>query len=277
MDFYRVLFLRKGNRNFVNKLVSAQDHLAGKFIKAPVQELDGLGKALDVLVTIVQGDLLGSQHHTEEGAAIAGGGGNEAVAGVAGGAGLDTLGSLIDVVVVAHGREEVVGGVIGAGGGKVGGGDLNDLGVADGHEHLVLHRFLSNQIEIPGGGVVVGILKAVGIGKVGILTANGLGTGIHLLDEGIDGAGHTLRQNVTGLVGGYHKNAVEKVLHGHLFPYLDAGVAAVGGQVVNGCLGGGEDGVHGQFPAVHSLQHQKGGHDLGEACGIEPLMDIPGV
>ena len=277
MDLHGILLLREGHGHLVDELVGAQNHLAGKLIKAPVKELDGLGKALDLLVAVFQGNRFGTQYHAEEGAPAAGGSGNEAVTCVAGGAGLDALRALVDIASGPHGGEKVVGGVVGPGVGEIGGGDLNDLGVADGHEHLVLHGLLGDEVEVPGGGIVVGVLKAVGVGKVGVLTADGVGPGVHVIHEGLDGAGDSLGQNVAGLVGGYHQDAVEELFHRQLLSYLDTGIAAVGGQVVDSGLGGGEDCVHGQFSAVHGLQHQKGGHDLGEAGRVEPLMDIPGI
>lgn len=109
---------------------------------------------------------------------------------------------------------------------EIGGGDLNDLGVADGHEHLVLHGLLGDEVEVPGGGIVVGVLKAVGVGKVGVLTADGVGPGVHVIHEGLDGAGDSLGQNVAGLVGGYHQDAVEELFHCQLLSYLDTRIAA---------------------------------------------------
>ena len=50
-----------------------------------------------------------------------------------------------------------------------------------------------------------------------------------------------------------------------------------GGDGVDGDVRGGEDRVPGDLPPVQGLQDQKAGHDLGQAGGIEPLVDVPGV
>ena len=124
---------------------------------------------------------------------------------------------------------------------------------------------------------MVHALQTVGVGEMGVRAPQLRGPLVHPLHEGVDGPGHPLRQDVGGLVGGDHDDAVEQLLHRQLLPHLDAGVAAVGGQVGDGRLRGGEDRIQGQLSPVHRLQHQQGGHDLGGAGGVEALMDVPGV
>ena len=82
---------------------------------------------------------------------------------------------------------------------------------------------------------MLGIVEAVGVGKVGVLTAQLLRLGVHLVHEGIHGSGHRLRQDVAGLVGGDHQHTVEQVLHRHGLSGLDAG-----GEAGHGGLRGGD-------------------------------------
>ena len=100
---------------------------------------------------------------------------------------------------------------------------------------------------------------------------------VHHLHKGLHGAGHRLGQDVAPLVGRGEHDAVEEAVHRQLLPGLDAGAAAVGGHGGDRRLRGGEDGFPGELTAVHRLQHQQAGHDLGQAGGVEPLADVPGV
>ena len=70
---------------------------------------------------------------------------------------------------------------------------------------------------------------------------------------------------------------MEQLLHRQLLAHLDAGVASVGREVGDGALGRHQHGVHFQFAGVHRLQHQKGGHDLGETGGVKLFVDVAGV
>ena len=136
---------------------------------------------------------------------------------------------------------------------------------------------LGDEVEVPGGGVVVGVRQAVGVDKVGVRTPQGRGLLVHLLHKAVNGAGHRLGQDVAPLVGRGEHDAVEEAVHRQLLPHLDAGVAAVRGDGGDRRLRGGEHRLPGQLAAVDGLQHQKAGHDLGQAGGIEPLVDVPGV
>ena len=55
-------------------------------------------------------------------------------------------------------------------------------------------------------------------------------------------------------------------------PGPDAGGAAIRRQPLQGALRNSDWLVHGQLPAVHCLQRQQSGHDLGETGGIELLV-----
>ena len=150
-------------------------------------------------------------------------------------------------------------------------------GPHQGHELRMGPGFLSDDVQIPGGGVVVGIREAVGVGKPGVLALQRRRLVVHLLHKGLNGAAHRLRQDIAPLVGGGEHDAVEQLLHRQLLPHLDAGGAAVGGDGGHRRLRGGEHRVHGNHLAVNGLQHQQAGHNLRQAGGVEPLVDVPGV
>ena len=198
------------------------------------------------------------------------------MSGGVGGAGLDAVGVRIVVAPGAPDGDEVVGGVEGAGLGEVGGGQGDVARVADAHEILVLHGLFRDEVQIPGGGIVLAVMKAGGVDEVGVLTAQSLGLGVHGVHKGVHIAADGLGQNDAGLVGGDHQHAVQKLLHRHDLAHLDAGGAAVAVQLRDG-IRSGELLIQGELAAVHRLQHQKCRHDLGEAGGIELLVLVFGV
>ena len=210
------------------QLVGGQEDLPVEVIKAVVEELGGLDEAVS------QGDLrrhhpVCAQHHAHQAAVVSFGGGDQTVARRAGGTGLDAMSALVDVVIGLVAGDEVVGSVEFPGLGHVGGGDLMIDGVHQRHEVGVGAGLLGDEVEVPGGGVVVGVRQAVGVGKPGVLTAQGRGLGVHLLHKGVNRAGHRLGQDVAPLVGRGEHDAVEEAVHRQLLPHLDAGIAAVRG------------------------------------------------
>ena len=136
------------------------------------------------------------------------------------------------------------------------------------------HGLLGHDINVPGGGVVVGVVQAVGVHKVGVLHPQLLGPLVHQVHEGGDVPGHGHGQDVGGLVGGDHQQAVEQVMDGDLLPGHDVGGGGVVGDVRKGLGGGGDHGVHGQLPPADGLQGQQGGHDLGDAGGVSDLVCV---
>ena len=173
--------------------------------------------------------------------------------------------------------QQVVGGVQLALCVEIGGGNGIGGGVADGHEVRVFHGGLGNKVHIPGRGVVLGVMEAVGVDEVGVLTAQIRRLGVHGCHKGGHGAGDRLRQNVAGLVGGDHQHAVQQVPYRHGLTDLDAGGTAVRGQTLQGGGGGSQLLVHGQLPRVDGLQGQQGCHDFGQAGGIQLLVLALGV
>ena len=119
---------------------------------------------------------------------------------------------------------------------------------------------------------MLGVVEAVGVGKMGVFTAQLLGLGVHGVHKGAHGAGDTLRQDIAGLVGGDHHHAVQQVPDRHGLAYLNVGGAAVGGQALQRGGGGGQFLVHGELSLVDGLQSQQSGHDLGQTGGIQLLM-----
>ena len=238
-----------------------------------VKELGGLDEAVG------QGDLRGyhpvrAQHHGEQAAVVPVSGGDQTVARRTGGAGLDAVSALIDVVVGLVAGDEVVGSVEFPGLGHVGGGDLMIDGVHQRHEVGVGAGLLGDEVEVPGGCVVADVGQAVGVAEIGILAPQIPGLLIHAGHESGDGPVNGFRQHVAPLVGGGEHDAIEQLLHGQLLAHLDAHVAAVRGNLGDGGLAGGEDLAFGESAVVNSLQHQQAGHDFGDAGGVEAVVDV---
>ena len=203
------------------------------------------------------------------------GSGDQAVARLGVGPGLDPVD--VGVVVVPAAADEEVGVVQLAFLRGVGGGDGVAAGVADAHKVRVLQRRLGDEVQVPGGGVVLGVVVAVGVHEMGVLTAQFRRLGVHPLHEAVHGAGDFLRQDGPGLVGGNHHQAVEKLFHRQDFPRLDASGAAVLRQALQGRGGGGNLLVQFQPSLVHGLQHQQAGHNFGEAGGVKLVVLVERV
>ena len=273
MDFHRVLLLGQLHVHLAHQLVGGQEDLPVEVVEAVVKELGGLDEAVG------QGDLGGyhpvrAQHHGEQAAVVPVSGGDQTVARRTGGAGLDAVSALIDVVVGRVAGDEVVGGVEFPGLGHVGGGNLMIDGIHQRHEVGVGAGLLGDEVEVPGGCVVADVGQTVGVAEIGILAPQIPGLLIHAGHESGDGPVNGLRQHVAPLVGGGEHDAVEQLLHGQLLAHLDAHVAAVRGNLGDGGLAGGEDLAFGESAVVNSLQHQQAGHDFGDAGGVETVVDV---
>ena len=121
---------------------------------------------------------------------------------------------------------------------------------------------------------MAGLGEAGGVGEMGILAAQLLGALVHLLHEGVHGAGYGLAQDVARLVGGDHQHAVQQLLHRQRLAHLDVGGAAVLHHALHGGLGGGDLLIHAELAAVNGLQHQQGAHDLGDAGHGQLFVDV---
>ena len=235
-----------------------------------------LGKALyDVAGAVLLFDLLRAQHHADERAAAADSGGDKALAGGIGAAGLNALGAGVQVPGQPPVGDQGVGAVEHALLlGLVGGRYLVGLGVHHGHKVLVLHGLAGDEIQIVGGGVVAGLGQAGGVGKVGVFAPQLLGALVHALHKGIYAAAQRFAQDVARLVGGDDQHTVQQLLHRQRFTFHDVGGAAVLRQAAQGGGGGGDLLVQPQLTPVDGLEDQQGGHDLGGAGNGQLIVDI---
>ena len=122
-----------------------------------------------------------------------------------GGAGLDAVGLRVAVANDPPVGQQVVGGIQVPLAAHVRGGDGGGGRVADGHKVGVFHGGLRDKVHIPGGGVVLGVVEAVGIREMGVFTAKLRRLVVHGGHKGVDRAGDSLRQNIAGLVCGHHQ------------------------------------------------------------------------
>ena len=118
------------------------------------------------------------------------------------------------------------------------------------------------------------IRHPAGVGEVGANAADVRRFLIHVLDKGFNGAGDPHGQHVGRLTGGGNEQAVEQLLDGELFAGLDVRSGGVRLDPLPQGRAGGELLIQGQLAAVHSVQHQQSGHDLGDAGGIDLLVRV---
>ena len=109
---------------------------------------------------------------------------------------------------------------------------------------------------------MVGVVQAVGVGKMRAGAAVHGGGLVHDLGKGRHAAVERFGDEVGALVGGAHHGAVEQVLEIDALPHVQAHVGAVVADVGSGLRQ--VDGL------VHIAHHdaQKHGHDLGGRSGI---------
>ena len=268
--------LAQGHGDLLDQFILVQHLLGGKVVKAPVEQTGRLGKALhDVAGAVLLFDLLRAQHHADERAAAADSGGDKALAGGVGAAGLNALGAGVQVPGQPPVGNQGVGAVEHALLlGLVGGRYLVGLGVHHGHKVLVLYGLAGDEIQIVGGGVVAGLGQAGGVGKVGVFAPQLLGALVHARHKGIHAAAQRFAQDVARLVGGDDQHTVQQLLHRQRFTFHDVGGAAVLRQAAQGGGGGGDLLVQPQLTPVDGLEDQQGGHDLGGAGNGQLIVDI---
>ena len=239
-----------------------------KALKAPGHQALALGKLLALDLAVGPGGVVGAQDHGDEGVPLLLGGGDETVAGLAGAAGLDADGPAEGIAGELGGGEQGVGVQQHAFTRHIcGGHDIAGRG-DDLPEGRVGHGLLGHAIDVPGRGVMLAVVQAVGVHKVGAGHAQLLGPLVHPLDKGRDVPTDGHGQDIGRLVGGGQHQAVEQVVDGDLFPGLQVRRGGIGGQVLQG---GGVHRHYGrqvQLPAPHSLQGEQGRHDLGDAGGV---------
>ena len=207
------------------------------------------------------------------------GGGYQAVARVAGVAGLDAGGVLVEILaaVYAVAADQSVGVCEIALRAGVRGGHLIGLGVADVHECLVLDGLAGQQIEVVSGGVVLGVGQAVGVGKMRVHAAKLRRALVHVLHKGRNAAVNTGGNDVAGLIRACEHRTVQQVDIPHLLAGLDVGGAAglVHARAAVGLRGDKlVRGVAAVFKRLHREQH---GHDFRQARGGCLLVHILGI
>ena len=260
--------LAEGHRHLLNHLVLRQHRFGGEVVKAPVEQAAGLDKAAHPGVAVLGFHQLRPQHHGDQLPVGPRRGGHQTVARRVGGAGLDALGAAVQISGGPPVGDQVVGAVQLPCLAHVGGRHGVGLGVADGHERVVLHGLLREQVDIPRGGVVVVVRKAGGIGKMGILAAQLLRPPVHVRHKGGNAAADGLAQNVAHLVGGHHQQAVQQLLHRQVLAGQNVGGAGVLRKPRHAVGAGGEGLIQPQLAPVDGLEHQQRRHHLGDAGGI---------
>ena len=196
------------------------------------------------------------------------GGSYQAVACFRGAAGFDADGAGVLIAVILVPGQQAVGVVEHPGLGLVGGGDGILACGDDLPEGGMRHGLLGHFVDVLGGGVVIRVVQAVGVGKVGVLHPQLCGPLVHLLHEGGNIPGNGNGQGVGSLVGGGKKQAVEQILHGDFFPCHQVGGGGVLSNIRESLRRDGDHGVQAQLPPAHGLQGEQGGHDFGDAGGV---------
>ena len=259
-------------------LLGADRGLIREVVKDPVIGSYGVYEVI-ILLRAVEQRAAAAHDDRHDVYAVLLGGGYQAVARVAGVAGLDAGGVLIEIfaAVYAVAADQGVGVCEIAFRAGIRGRHLIGLGVADIHEGLVLDGLAGQQIEVVGGGVVLGVGQAVGVGKMRIHAAKLRRALVHVLHEGRNAAVDTRGEDIAGLVRACEHRAVQQVDVPHLFAGLDVGGAAGfvharaavslrGDKLVRG--------VAAVFDRLHREQH---GHNFRQARRGRFLVHVLGI
>ena len=212
------------------------------------------------------------EHHTDKLQAVALGAGHQ---GASGGVGVSGFAAHQVLVGILSPREQLHLVVLNlrlgqpVRGGKLKAGRHRDLA-----QHFIGKKSSSYHGHVIGGGVVVLIRQAVGVGKMGVHTSQGCRPLVHYVGEDlpVGGAGDMFRHSVGNLVGGADQQRFHTLAHGQGLSRVHGDMGAVPGSVEDGLLG-----------KVHNLVHlahfrgDQGSENLGGAGGVLGLMDIFGV
>jgi hypothetical protein len=106
------------------------------------------------------------------------------------------------------------------------------------------------------------------IGEAGALTAQLGGFPVHVVHKVLNRPVHRHGQDVAGVGIGGQKGHVQQLLHGEHLAQLDAAIDVGVGHILHTGFPGGDGGAQGQLAVLDGLQHQQGGHDLGDAGGV---------
>ena len=124
---------------------------------------------------------------------------------------------------------------------------------------------------------MVGIRQSVRVCKVGICTPYLFGPAVHVLDEGVEGAGYVHGYYVAGLIGGGEHRTVEQVVQAHGLAYLYVGSASVLNHALDSFVAGGDAVIKRNLASVNGLNSQQDGHDLGQRGRVALLVGVQGV
>ena len=200
---------READRELLQVGLRIQQGGVGEIGKAPVEQPLALGELLALDIAPAVRGVLGPQNHGDQCVPLFLDRGHQAVARLSGAAGFDADGAVHGVAVMLGGGQQTVGVEQTAGLGQVGGGDGIAAGGDDLPERRVGHGLLGHAVDVPGCGVVVGVVQAMGIDKVGARHPQLLGTLVHQLhkrgDISTDGHG----QYIGRLIGGGQQQAVK--------------------------------------------------------------------
>ena len=262
------------HRDLLEIGLAAEEGGGAEVGEAPVQQPPALDKLHPDGIAPLVLRILRPQDHGDQGVALLFRGGAQAVARLAGAAGLDADGAAVDIAGILVPGQKTVGveelpGIAHVGGSGVvssGGDDLPEGGVG--------HALLGHAEDVPGGGVVIVVMEPVGVGEVGVLHAQLLRPLVHPLHESGDVPGHGDGQGVGGLIGGGYHQAVEQVVDGDLLSGLEVGGGGVLRHAHKGLLRHGDQSVHGQLAPADGLQGQQAGHDLCDAGGIPDIVGV---
>ena len=265
---------READGDLLQVAVLIQQGGRGEVVKAPLKELFALGELLALDIALTVGGVFRPQDHGDQGVPAFLGGGHQAVARLAGAAGLHADGAREGVARILAGGEQRVGVDEAALGREIGGRDSVVGGGDDLPEGGVGHGLLGHLVDVPGRGVVVGVVQTVGVGKVGARHAQLLGSLVHAIHKGGDVPADGHGQDVGRLVGRGDQQAVEQVLHRDDLPGLEVGGGGVIGDVSQGGRVHSDFGGQVQLTPAHGLQSEQGGHDLGDAGGVALLVGV---
>ena len=105
----------------------------------------------------------------------------------------------------------------------VGSGEGVVFGGGDGHEDGIhVHGVFGDEVKILGGGVLIVIGKAVGVGEMGVDGADLLGFLVHHFHEGrIVAVSDVVGDDAGGFAGGAEDHGVEQVDHSDILAVAD--------------------------------------------------------
>ena len=92
---------------------------------------------------------------------------------------------------------------------------------------LILHGRFRDQSHIPGAGIMIFIVKAVGVYKMGVYTAQLLRLLVHHLNKAFLRTADLLRHRVGAVVGRYHDDRIQSLPERELFSRVHPQAAAV--------------------------------------------------